>query len=194
MSRRIVSQTDDFTIGYPSLGFPIVKFLEEDETINGVELKEGDKDPRYPSEADLESIHLITIHKKRYDSVHQDYTDEQLEPTENNDYTIETKLDGNFTHTVLLYNSRVASKYKEDATYLDFLGLPKYDPALHKKDVKGLAEIDPSVYEMAKSREDLKTINTPIAEGKDIPAREKAAEDAAKSSEGDAISVEESVE
>jgi hypothetical protein len=135
MSRKIVSQTNDYTISFPSLGFPITKELEEDTEINGVIVAAGDRDPRYPSDADLESIPLVAIGNRIYHSVHGDYTEEMLEPTEDNDYVIEENLDGNFTLTVLNHNTGIANKYKKNSDILDILGLPEYDEEVHKTDL-----------------------------------------------------------
>jgi len=148
-TRKIVSQTDDATTAFPSLGFDLHKILEEDTEINGVMQFKGDRDSRYPTEWDNENIHLITIGNKRYDSVHKDMTEEMLTPTDDNDFNIETKLDGNFTKTVLLYNGSIANKYKEDPEYLNKLGLPAYDVAVHKKDLISLHTIPVAVLEQA---------------------------------------------
>lgn len=145
--RKIVSQTDDTTIAFPSLNFPLHKILEADTEINGVMQFKGDRDPRYPTEWEGESIHLVTIGKTRYDSVHEDMTDEMLTPTDTNDYVIQTELDGNFTKTVLLYNGSIANKYKEDEEYLTKLGLPAYDENVHTKDLISLATIPEHVLE-----------------------------------------------
>jgi len=144
-TRKIVSQTNDATTFFPSLNFPLQKFLEEDEEINGVVQPKGSLDDRYPTEFDKENIHLINIDKKRYDSVHEDMTEEMLEPTDDNDFVIETELDGNFTNTVLLYNGTIANKYKEDPEYLNKLGLPAYDKNIHTKDLISLHTISESI-------------------------------------------------
>lgn len=197
MSRRIVSQTNDFIIGFPSLGLPLEKYLEQDETVNGVELFEGDRDPRYPSDSDLESIPLIVIDRKRYDSVHEDYTDEMLTPTEDNDYVIEDSLDGNFTYTVLLYNSLIASKYKEDENYLSFLGLPEYDKDTHKTDLVSVSTIPTEALEFASAREDLTVPAGVVVENQteeDAETRSNEADDYAKQTEGQAVSEPENTE
>jgi len=144
-TRKIVSQTNDATTFFPSLDFPLQKIFEEDEEINGVMHFKGDLDNRYPTEFDKENIHLINIDKKRYDSVHEDMTEEMLEPTDDNDFVIETELDGNFTNTVLLYNGTIANKYKQDPEYLNKLGLPAYDKDVHTKDLISLHTIPESV-------------------------------------------------
>ena len=148
-TRKIVSQTDDTTTAFPSLNFPFHKFLEENTEINGVMQFKGDRDSRYPTEWDTENIHLITIGKKRYDSVHKNMTEEMLTPTDDNDFNIETELDGNFTKTVLLYNGSIANKYKKDPEYLNKLGLPAYDAEVHTKDLISLESIPEAVLEQA---------------------------------------------
>lgn len=147
--RKIVSQTDDTTTMFPSLNFPLHKFFEEDTEVNGIMQFKGDRDTSYPTEFDKENIWLLTIDKKRYDSVHEEMTEEMLEPTDDNDFTIETKLDGNFTFTVLRYNGSIANKYKEDPEYLNKLGLPSYDPAVHNKDLISLATIPEEILKKA---------------------------------------------
>jgi hypothetical protein len=135
MSRKIVSQTNDYTTSFPSLNLPMAKYLEEDETVYGVKLAVGDTDPRYPSDSDLESVELIDIDGRVYHSVHKNYTSEMLTPTEDNDYVIETELDGNFTYTVLQHNTSIANKYKKDFNIVEVLGLPEYDEETHKTDL-----------------------------------------------------------
>lgn len=154
MSRKIVSQTNDHTTAFPSLNFPISKYLEEDEMVYGVQLFKGDRDPRYPSDADLESIELVVIGNRVYHSVHEDYTEEMLEPTEDNDYVIETELDGNFTHTVLEHNSAIANKYKVDFNITKVLGLPDYDAEVHTTDLKLEATVSKEQREVADKYED----------------------------------------
>jgi hypothetical protein len=133
--RKIVSQTDDTTTAFPSLNFPLHKYFEEDTEVNGIMHFKGDRDFSYPTEWDKESIHLITIGKTRYDSVHENMTEEMLTPTDDNDFKIETKLDGNFTKTVLLYNGSIANKYKQDPEYLNKLGLAAFDDKTHTEDL-----------------------------------------------------------
>lgn len=140
-SRKIVSQTDDATTAFPSLNFPLHKFFEEDTEVNGIMHAKGDRNSNYPTEFDKENIWLLTIDKKRYDSVHEDMTEEMLQPTDDNDFSIEKELDGNFTFTVLRYNGSIANKYKEDPEYLKKLGLPSYDPEVHNKDLISLDTI-----------------------------------------------------
>ena len=81
-------------------------------------------------------------------------TDEMLEPTDTNDYVIQTELDGNFTKTVLLYNGSIANKYKEDADYLTKLGLPAYDEKVHTKDLISLDSIPEHVLEQGQKNAD----------------------------------------
>lgn len=135
MTRKIVSQTNDYTTDFPSLDLPMVKYLETDTVIDGVQLFEGDRDFRYPADSDLESVLLVTIGDRVYHSVHSDYTDKMLEPTENNDYVIEKELDGNFTFTVLQHNTGIAYKYANDPVLLNTLGLPDYDEEVHTTDL-----------------------------------------------------------
>lgn len=153
MSRKIVSQTNDHTTAFPSLNLPISKYLEEDEMVYGVQLFKGDRDPRYPSDADLESIELIVIGDRIYHSVHENYTKEMLKPTEDNDYVIETKLDGNFTNTVLNHNTGIANKYRADFNITKVLGLPDYDEEVHKKDLKVEATVSKEQREAAEKYE-----------------------------------------
>jgi hypothetical protein len=203
MARRIVSQTDDSTTEFPSLDLPIQIYLEEDETIDGTDYKEGDVDPRYPSKFDVQSIYLVTIDNRRYDSVHEDYTDEILAATEDNDFQIETELDGNFVNTVMRYNTLVAKWIKEDDTVISSLGLPEYDPETDTGDLK-TALIDASIYEASDAYlEELESIvieevdPEPIEE-EELANYKKSIQDAALAaateSEGEAISVEEEEE
>ena len=152
--RKIVSQTDDTTTAFPSLNFPLHKYFEEDTEINGIVYAKGDRDSSYPTEWDKESIHLITIGNKRYDSVHEEMTEEMLTPTDDNDFKIETKLDGNFTKTVLLYNGSILNKYKEDAEYLTKLGLPAYDEKTHTEDLISTLTIPADLLEQGNKNAD----------------------------------------
>jgi len=207
-TRKIVSQTNDATTFFPSLNFPLQKILEKDEEINGVMHFKGDLDNRYPTEFDKENIHLINIDKKRYDSVHEDMTEEMLEPTDDNDFVIETELDGNFTNTVLLYNGTIANKYKEDPEYLNKLGLPAYDKEIHTKDLISLHTIPESAllksqqladeeYARAEAAAEKVKAGTVEPDTVDLEALAKVFEDEAKrlaaESSGTAITTEEQV-
>jgi hypothetical protein len=167
MTRKIVSQTNDSVTLYPKLGLPVVKFLENDIEHNGRVYKTSEKDPRYPTVADMEYIHLVTIGDRRYDSVHSDYTEEMLAPTEDNDYKIETELDSNFTYTVLKYNLDIATKYNEDSKYIEHLGLPEYDPELQYTDVNIGVTVSPIVVETTMKYDQLVEQETQTAENKD---------------------------
>ena len=146
MTRKIVSQTNDYTAAFPSLDLPMVKYFEEDIIIDGVQSFKGDRDYRYPADSDLESVILVTIGNRVYHSVHSDYTDEMLKPTENNDYVIEKELDGNFTFTVLQHNTGIAYKYANDPVLLNTLGLPDYDEEVHTTDLYLKASIPEEAY------------------------------------------------
>jgi hypothetical protein len=155
MTRKIVSQTNDHTTAFPSLDLPMVKYLEKDTVIDGVQCFEGDRDFRYPADSDLESILLVTIGNRVYHSVHSDYTNKMLKPTEDNDYVIEKELDGNFTFTVLRYNTGIAYKYANDPVLLNTLGLPDYDEEVHTTDLYVKASIPEEAYiAVAKFEED----------------------------------------
>jgi hypothetical protein len=146
MTRKIVSQTNDHTTAFPSLDLPMVKYLEKDTVIDGVQSFKGDRDFRYPADSDLESIELVVIANRVYHSVHSDYTDEMLEPTEDNDYVIEEDLDGNFTFTVLQHNTGIAYKYANNPELLNILGLPDYDDEVHTTDLYLKADIPEEAY------------------------------------------------
>jgi hypothetical protein len=146
MTRKIVSQTNDHTTAFPSLDLPMVKYLEKDTVIDGVQCFKGDRDFRYPADSDLESIELVVIANRAYHSVHSDYTEEMLEPTEDNDYVIEGELDGNFTYTVLQHNTGIAYKYSNDPELLNTLGLPEYDEEVHTTDLIIKATIPEEAY------------------------------------------------
>ena len=135
MTRKIVSQTNDHSTAFPSLDLPMTKYLEKDTVIDGVQAFKGDRDFRYPADSDLESIELIVIGNRVYHSVHSDYTEEMLEPTEDNDYVIEDELDGNFTFTVLQHNTGIGAKYESNPELLHILGLPDYDEEVHTTDL-----------------------------------------------------------
>lgn len=147
MSRKIVSQTADSTTEYPSLNLPMAIYLEEDSVINGVELIAGSRDPRYPADKDLEKIQLIVLGGRIYHSVHEDYTEDMLKPTETNDYVIEKKLNGNFTYTVLNHNTGINNKFKEDPSIISILGLPKFDAEKHTTDLVIKESIDSANYD-----------------------------------------------
>jgi hypothetical protein len=146
MTRKIVSQTNDHTTAFPSLDLPMVKYLEKDTVIDGIQLFEGDRDFRYPADSDLESILLVTIGNRVYHSVHSDYTVAMLKPTADNDYVIEKKLDGNFTFTVLQHNTGIAYKYANNPETLNILGLPDYDDEVHTTDLYVKASIPEEAY------------------------------------------------
>lgn len=158
MARKIVSQANDFTIGFPSLDFPFAIYLEEDTVINGIELHAGSRDPRYPADKDLEVIELVVLNGRVYHSVHGDYTAAMLKPTADNDYVIEKTLDGNFTHTVLMRNTGIANKYKADPSIITVLGLPSYDPEVHTTDLYIESTIDAEQYARAEAFEEEKRI------------------------------------
>ena len=202
MSRRIVSQTDDLTVAFPSLDLPMEKFFEEDTEVNGVVQPAGSKDPSYPSLLDQQSVYLFSMLGRRYDSVHQDYTDEMLTPTEDNDYVIETELDGNFTHTVMQLNATIFNKYKDDASIVAALGLPEYDPEIHTLNIRDDAEVDKEtrikaeVYaeEMEALKQQLLAEAAASKAGVKPESPEAAilsAEELAKASEGSAVVAEE---
>ena len=103
-ARKIVSQTNDATVQFKLLHKEIAPLLETDKTFkdkDGIEreAKAGTPDPEYV--ADIDVIELGYIDDRIYHSVHGDYTTAMLKPTEENDYVIEKKLDGNFTFTIL---------------------------------------------------------------------------------------------
>jgi len=200
MSRKIVSQLSDAIQGFKPLDppLPTERLLEEDLTVTLQDGREftvhaGEKDPNFPTLADLETVFLVRIGDRRYDSVHQNYTDKLLEPDEDHDYVIETKLDANFTNTVLLHNSELESKFKKDPSILATLGLPSFDPTKIYKDLHAELTVNKEAIAAAKIAEDLETARieafqkslenpTPSTEDK-----QKNAEDLAKSSEGQAI-------
>lgn len=158
MARKIVSQTNDYTIGFPSLDFPFSIYLEEDAVIDGVSLKAGETDPRYPADKDLEVIELMVLNGRVYHSVHGDYTAAMLKPTADNDYVIEKTLDGNFTHTVLLRNTGLATKYKASPDIISVLGLPAYDPAVHTTDLYTQSTINAEHYARIEALEEEKRL------------------------------------
>jgi hypothetical protein len=138
-ARKIVSQTHDTTVSFTRLGLDIAPILTEDKTYvdrDGIEreAKAGQNDPTFVPEIDI--IELAVIYDRVYHSVHGNYTTAMLKPTEENDYVVEKKLDGNFTYTVMCHNTAIKDKYEADPTYLDFLGLPTFDPAVHKTNLK----------------------------------------------------------
>jgi len=96
-----------------------------------------------------EFIYLITIDDRKYFSIHQDYTIEILEKEfkdfyddpdtpdideslffqlkiESNDSLSEIIQDGDFVVRILENNSEIRNKYREEPSYLDYLGL--YQP------------------------------------------------------------------
>lgn len=148
-TRKIVSQTDDSTQAFPKL-FPLSKVLEEDKTFEGVEYKAGQTDPEYKPE--IETVFLISLNDRAYFSVHGNYTATMLKPTEENDYVIEKTLDGNFTNTVLKWNDQINDKYKEDASYLTWLGLPAYVAEQHTTDLFIEDSIDKEVVAQAEAK------------------------------------------
>jgi len=183
MTRKIVSQTNDHTTAFPSLDLPMVKYFEEDIIIDGVQSFKGDRDYRYPADSDLESIELVVIGNRVYHSVHSDYTEEMLEPTQDNDYVIEEELDGNFTFTVLQHNTGIAYKYSKDPELLNTLGLPDYDEEVHKTDLIVKATIPEEAYiaaakfeedQLKKQQEDAE-LNNPSQEEIDALAARLAA-------------------
>jgi hypothetical protein len=137
-ARKIVSQTHDATQDFPSLGLPLGRVLTEEKIViddQGVShtYLPGQTDPEFIRE--FESIQLCVIDGRVYHSVHENYTDAMLEPTEENDYVIEKDLDGNFTYTVYAQAASIAAKVKADPSYAVFLGLPAYDKDIHKTDL-----------------------------------------------------------
>jgi hypothetical protein len=180
MTRKIVSQTNDHTTAFPSLDLPMVKYFEEDIIIDDVQSFKGDRDYRYPADSDLESIHLVTIGNRVYHSVHSDYTEEMLEPTQDNDYVIEEELDGNFTFTVLQHNTGITYKYSKDPELLNTLGLPDYDEEVHTTDLIIKATIPEEAYiasdkfeedKLKKQQEDEELNNPSQEEIDDLAAR-----------------------
>jgi len=138
-ARKIVSQTQDTTVSFIRLDLDKAPILTEDKTYvdrDGIEreAKAGQSDPTFVPEIDI--IELAVIDDRVYHSVHGNYTTAMLKPTEENDYVIEKTLDGNFTYTVMCHNTAIKDKYEADPTYLDFLGLPTFDPAVHKTNLK----------------------------------------------------------
>lgn len=133
--RKIVSQLVNGSHSFPSLGMPTRAYFEEDTTINGYTFLKGDANPYFPTVKDTETIELVVIGDRVYHSVHGDFTLKMLNDFDkHNDYVIETKLDGNFTHTVIVHGD-VKSKYEKDSNYLNDLGLPAYDKELHTHDL-----------------------------------------------------------
>jgi hypothetical protein len=149
-SRKIVSQSNDSTQGFPSLGLPVTAELSEDKEFDGHILKAGMKDPEFVPE--IEAIQLCVIGERMYYSVHEKYTAEILTPTAENDYVIEKKLDGNFVYTVLDQNINIKDKYKQDPTYLKWLGLPAYDEETHKTCLNAEASVSKEEREAADAR------------------------------------------
>ena len=149
-TRKIVSQTDDTTQAFPHLDRPLSKVLTEDATIDGVDYKAGQKDPSYT--IDPEYIQLVSIGDRMYYSVHGDYTAKMLTPTEQNDYVIEKTLDGNFVYTLFQYNHAIAEKCKIDPEYAKWLGLPEFNPEIHKTDLDEQLSIDKKAREAADLR------------------------------------------
>jgi hypothetical protein len=146
-ARKIVSQTQDATVSFKLLHLDHAPILTQDKTFldkDGIErtAKAGMTDPTFVPEIDV--IELCVIDNRVYHSVHGDYTTAMLKPTEENDYVIEKKLDGNFTFTVLQHNGTIKTKYEADPTYLDWLGLPAYDSAVHTTNLKHVGVGDPT--------------------------------------------------
>jgi hypothetical protein len=148
--RKIVSQTNDATQAFPSLNFPISKVLTEAKIVDGVEYKAGQVDPTYVPE--IEVVPLAPIDNKMYYSVHGDYTSTMLKPTAQNDYVIETGLDGNFTYTMMLYNVGINTKFQEDPTYLEWLGLPAYNPETDTVDLNTEVTVEKHLRDDADAR------------------------------------------
>jgi hypothetical protein len=184
-ARKIVSQTQDATVSFKLLNLDHAPILTQDITFldrDGIErsAKAGVADPIFVPEIDV--IELCVIDNRVYHSVHGNYTTAMLKSTEENDYVIEKKLDGNFTFTVLQHNGTIKTKYEADPTYLDWLGLPTYDPAVHKTNLKHVGVGDPTkedfMTEQAAAFEQ-KTIEEDNAKQTALEAVRKEAEDAA---------------
>lgn len=128
---------------FPDLGFPTMRVLTESKTVDGEEFSPGQPDPEFVPE--IPYIEIAEIGQRVYYSVHQDYTDEILTPTEQNDYKIETDLDGNFTFTVFENYPVIKEKCSNDPTYAEWLGLPTFDPEIHNVDLRINAIVDKEV-------------------------------------------------
>lgn len=117
-----------------------MRVLTEPKTVNGEDYSPGQPDPEFVLE--IPYIEIAEIGQRVYYSVHQDYTDEILTPTEQNDYVIETELDGNFTFTVLENYPVIKERCTNDPSYAEWLGLPAFDPGIHKTDLRNDAIVD----------------------------------------------------
>ena len=123
--RKIVSQKTGNIIKFVSLKKPRVKFLETELVLDKeITLPAGLADPRFVPE--VEWIYLATIGGREYYSIHEDYTDEILSELDN-DYKVETELDGNFTYTVFEENGSVKYKYDYDRQAFLEIGIPEIE-------------------------------------------------------------------
>lgn len=136
-NRKIVSQLTNGSQSFPSLGLPLHSWFEEDTEINGYTFQKGDANPYFPTIKDKETIELVVLGDRVYHSVHGDYTLKLLTDFEkDNDYKIETELDGNFTYTCLAHpTGDIKDKYAKDPSHLEDLGLPAYDKEIHTDDL-----------------------------------------------------------
>ena len=136
-NRKIVSQLTSGSCSFPSLGLPMHAWFEEDTEINGYTFRKGDANPHFPTTKDKETIELVTIGNRIYHSVHNDYTLKMLTDfNKDNDYKIETELDGNFTHTLMYHAAgNIKGEYQKDPTILSDLGVPAYDKEIHTDDL-----------------------------------------------------------
>ena len=136
-NRKIVSQLTSGSCSFPSLGLPTRAYFEEDTTIDGHTFRGGDANPYFPTTKDKETIELVVIGDRIYHSVHGDYTLKMLTDfNKDNDYKIETELDGNFTHTLMYHAAgNIKAEYQKDPTILIDLGLPAYDNEIHTDDL-----------------------------------------------------------
>jgi hypothetical protein len=136
-NRKIVSQLANGSHSFPSLGLPMHAWFEEDTVIDGHTFQTGDFNPHFPTTKDKETIELVVLGNRVYHSVHGDYTLKMLTDFDkDNDYKIETELDGNFTYTCLAHpTGDIKSKYAKEPSHLEDLGLPAYDKEIHTDDL-----------------------------------------------------------
>ena len=166
MPRKIASQIESEFKPYTALGIEPSRVLTESISHDGEVYMPGQLDPTYQPEP--ESLFLITLDGRRYDSIAGAYTKSKLPEGAR----FETKLDGDFTHTVLQQNSGIRYAWDRDPSYADQLGLPAYDPAVHVTDISiapAHAEAQGQAWIAATEAYQLSLRETWIAEGL-IPA------------------------
>lgn len=135
-NRKIVSQLANGSHSFPSLGLPMHAWFEEDTEIDGHIFKQGDYNPHFPTTKDKETIELVVIGNRVYHSVHSNYTLKMLTDFDkDNDYKIETELDGNFVHTLMYHGNNIKQLYEKDPNHIVELGLPAYDKEIHTDDL-----------------------------------------------------------